>query len=107
MSKTDDFLHALRTDIVSKFCARTGESEAAAMSFAAEVLTAVHQRYRGEDMYLPVGRATDDEILKAFNGRNHAEVCAAFSIHRATLYRAIKRMAKQRSASAMETGDEH
>lgn len=89
-SREDDFLSALRSEIVRAVCRGTGIAEPEAMPVATEIIASVSERWQGE-VYIAKPRPADSEILEAFNGANRREVCRRFGISKGTFYRALRR----------------
>ncbi len=92
MSSYDDHLAALRTQIVRLVRTSTGIHEQEALSIASKIINVMREKFAGDRIYV-AGRdpKRNQAILAEFNGRNGDEVCAKYSIHRATLYRLLKR----------------
>jgi Mor family transcriptional regulator len=65
-----------------------------------EAVLKIQSALGGVEIYIPVPpkdfKQRNEQIIQAFNGRNHAEICRRFSISLATLYRVLrqKRQAK-------------
>ena len=94
MPKNEDSLSALRSDIVREIREQTGAPESEAFKIASKIMQAMHSRFRGERFYVSAAKPSDADLLEAFDGRNHAQVCRRFMISRSTLYRAIARSRK-------------
>lgn len=91
MSKREDYLSALRTDIVRVLRETTGAPEATAARVASEVIKAMRLRYHGKTIRVGKARISSEQIRAAFDGRNHRQVCRDLGISRRTLYRALQR----------------
>lgn len=95
MSKREDYLSALRTDIVRVLREKTGAPEGIAVKVSAEIIQAMRLRYQGKDVRFGRARVSADQIRQVFDGRNHKHVCRELGISRRTLYRAISQPAKR------------
>lgn len=89
-SRDEDFLTALRADIVRAVCRGTGMQEPDAMPVAGEVIESITERFQGA-VYISRPRPTDAEIVAAFDGRNRKEVCRRYRISKGTFYRVLRR----------------
>lgn len=88
-TRREDFMSALRADMVREIAQATGAPEGHAINIAARILRAVQLRYQGERVYVPAPRCDEDAVLRDFDGSNHRAVCRDHQISRATLYRLI------------------
>ncbi len=96
MSKREDYLSALRTDIVRVLRENADTQETLAVNLAAQIIHSIRLRYQGMDVRFGARRVGHDEIVERFNGRNHAEVCRQLGISKATLYRALRAKAGEK-----------
>lgn len=90
-TRTNDFLAALRSDIVRVLVAQTGAPETQVMGMASQILSVTQERFAGEKVYIPAPQYDETAVLADFNGRNHDHVCCTHGISRRTLYRVIER----------------
>lgn len=97
MSKREDYLSALRTDIVRVLRENTGAPEGIAVKVSAEIIQAMRLRYQGKDVRFGRARVSVEQIRQAFDGRNHKKVCQELNISRRTLYRALRQDIERRT----------
>lgn len=108
----DDRQPTLHADLVAIITA-TVLSSIKYDAVAEAVQAAVRFHMGGRRVYVPLTdakvveseiRTRDEAVRRAFNGRNMAEVCKAFSLSRASFYRAInpgaRKTAKKRARHA-------
>lgn len=98
-SRRDDFLSALRSDVVQEIVQAYGAPESAAMQLASKIIGAMQHRFQGETVYFPAPRKDIDAVLRDFDGRNYKEVCRKHHISRSTLYRHLQRHRSAGSSS--------
>ena len=90
MAKHEDFIAALRADIVRVLVERTGGTEPHVIPMASQIIAAMQQRFAGERLYVKAKPPVDvDRVIADFNYRNHKEVCRKHQISRRTLYRLL------------------
>lgn len=99
-ARREDFMSALRADMVREISQATGAPEGHAINIASRILRAVQQRYQGERVYVTAPRCDEQAVLRDFTGNNHREVCRAHVISRAKLYRLIAQRKDVDTASA-------
>lgn len=92
MTAASDRRAGLRTRIVAVIREHIGLHEQFSVPIADEIVTAFHDEFAGEKMYLG-GRDPDRDakVLADFNGRNHEEVMERHVISRSTLYNILQR----------------
>lgn len=92
----NDFVSTARTEI-ARVLHDQGIPEPAAVPLAARIVEAIQHRTGGCGVYLPRPKRYDPAaVVRDFTGDNHAEVCRRHGIHRATLYRVLKRAQRER-----------
>ena len=87
MARHDDFIAALRADIVRVLVEQTGGPETHVIPVASKIIAAMQLRYGGNEVYIRGPAYDAAAVLADFNHRNHAEVCRKHGISRRTLYR--------------------
>lgn len=90
-SLREDFISALRADIVRTLVQEAVGSERAAMRVASEILGAVQRRYGGEEVYVPRRMVDEQQILAEWRGDNRDEICRKHRISRSAFYRLLAR----------------
>lgn len=85
--RDDDFIAALRADIVRTLVEQTGAQETHVIPVASRIIAAMQQRFAGNEVYIRGPRYDAKAVLADFTGRNHTETCRKHGISRRTLYR--------------------
>ena len=96
--KQERMLRQLRSEIVAS-AVRLGVSPGVARMLAGSVEHRMELMHGGLDCKA----ARNRQILREFNGRNHAEVCRRWNISRRTLYRILGGGEKRRHPSRAGT----
>ena len=84
MAKPSETLKRMREIIGAGFISRQGLAADQAFALAADAVASIQEEYRGDAIYIGVGRAELEEkrnwlIWEQFNGSNHAELGRRFS----------------------------
>jgi hypothetical protein len=90
MSRLDeDFIAALRADIVSELVRMTGAPETYVIPFAARIIAATQTRAGGTKVYIRPPSYDAAAVLADYRYNNGPEVCAKHDISRRTLQRLV------------------
>lgn len=87
----EDFLSAVRSDLVRTLLLHSGGNEREAMRVASEFLQTLQHRFGGERVYVPARYVDEAQIRADWRGDNHEALCVAHRISRPTLYRILAR----------------
>lgn len=87
----EDFVSALRADIVRVLVRSSGAPEQHVLPVAAEIIGAVAHRFGGERVYVPAPRYDQAAVVRDLVYFPHAEVCRRHGISRSTLWRIVRR----------------
>lgn len=92
MAKQEDFIAAIRADIVRVLVEQTGATETHVIPMASMIIQAMQARFSGEQVYVKAPPKADAHaVLADFDYRNHKDVCRKHGISKRTLYRMLSR----------------
>ena len=108
-AETDDYLAALRTQIVALVRTETGDNEQVALRVASQILQALRHGFGGAEVYFPKPRRYDEAAVIADidAGRSVRDVCRKHKIGKRTYYQIQRRMWHSRKCSPFSGKQEH